>query len=316
MAAQLSVGITQLAYKLPTQVLSLRELEAEGGLSSPAELLESFGFECSYVHDGLDTFEDLVIESGRQAVGDYPVSDIGLLLWCSGLMEQSIKSPADQSHLAGFRYPVARAHHELGLSYATAFALSQAGCSGLLAAIDVAAAQLQRSSAPAVLCLAGDALGPGAPREIMYNLMSDAGAAVLLERDASKNRIVGYHTQMQSYYWDTPEREQELLAAYFPMAQRAIFGALAEAGLDISGIRWLVPHNVSLRSWQILARLLGVDEERIWTRNIARVGHTVSCDHIINLVDMEAAGVLQTGDYLLLFTFGFGASWSCLILQH
>jgi len=46
------------------------------------------------------------------------------------------------------------------------------------------------------------------------------------------------------------------------------------------------------------------------------VGHTVSCDHIINLVDMEGAGALHDGDHLLLFTFGFGASWSAMVIQH
>ncbi|MDQ3856008.1 MAG: hypothetical protein M3281_06390, partial [Chloroflexota bacterium] len=120
----------------------------------------------------------------------------------------------------------------------------------------------------------------------------------------------------QSYYWDTPRREQELLAAYFPMAQRAIQGALDKAGLAPSDVAWFVPNNVSLRSWEILAGLLGVPLGRVWTRNIEKVGHTVSCDHVINLVDMEREGALRSGDYLLLFTFGFGATWSCLVLQH
>jgi len=43
------------------------------------------------------------------------------------------------------------------------------------------------------------------------------------------------------------------------------------------------------------------------TNNIARTGHTVSCDHIINLVDMEKAGLLNSGDYLVLFGLGGAA---------
>jgi 3-oxoacyl-[acyl-carrier-protein] synthase III len=31
---------------------------------------------------------------------------------------------------------------------------------------------------------------------------------------------------------------------------------------------------------------------------------------------MNREGALTQGDYLLLFTFGFGASWTSLILQH
>ena len=38
--------------------------------------------------------------------------------------------------------------------------------------------------------------------------------------------------------------------------------------------------------------------------------------YVVNLVDMAAEGALRPGDKLLLFTFGFGASWSCLVLEH
>jgi 3-oxoacyl-[acyl-carrier-protein] synthase III len=146
--------------------------------------------------------------------------------------------------------------------------------------------------------------------------MSDAAAAVVVERGSPRNQIVSFHQLGQPAYWDSPLQERELIAAYFPMAQRAICGAVEKAGLRLADIRWIVPSNVSLRSWTILAELLGIPANRIWSKNIARVGHTVCCDHVINLSDMSREGALTRGDYLLLFTFGFGASWTSLILQH
>jgi 3-oxoacyl-[acyl-carrier-protein] synthase-3 len=100
------------------------------------------------------------------------------------------------------------------------------------------------------------------------------------------------------------------------MAKLAIVEALERARLTLADIRWFVPSNVSLRSWRILAEVLGVGADKICTEMIASAGHTVSCDHIINLVEMERAGALRRGDHLLLFTFGFGASWSVLIIRH
>src|SRR3981081_589862 len=100
------------------------------------------------------------------------------------------------------------------------------------------------------------------------------------------------------------------------MAQRAICAAVEQAGLRLSDIRWIVPSNVSLRSWTILAELLKIPATRIWSKNIARVGHTVCCDHVINLRDMPGEATPETADLLLLFTSGFGASWTSLILQH
>jgi len=197
-----------------------------------------------------------------------------------------------------------------------ALTLSEQGCSGLFSAIDLACAQIQNSSRDAILCLAADRLPAGSSREVTFNLMSDGAGALLMQRGAVRNRILSVHQLSEARYWDTPRHEQELIAAYFPMAERAITGALKRAGLQLSDIRWLVPTNVSLRSWTILADLLGFPLERAFTENIGRVGHTVSCDLIINLADMERRGLLHPGDLLLAFTFGFGASWSTLILQH
>jgi 3-oxoacyl-[acyl-carrier-protein] synthase III len=146
--------------------------------------------------------------------------------------------------------------------------------------------------------------------------MSDAVAAVVVQADAQTNRIVEFFELAQTYYWDPAQHPDELLAAYFPLSQRAILGCLDAAGLTTDDVRWFVPHNVSARSWEILARLIGIPAEKVWMGNIARVGHTVSCDHIINLVDMEAEGRLNAGDRLLLFTFGFGARWTCLLIDH
>jgi 3-oxoacyl-[acyl-carrier-protein] synthase-3 len=91
---------------------------------------------------------------------------------------------------------------------------------------------------------------------------------------------------------------------------------LEQAGISRNDVAWFVPHNVNLRSWKILSDLIEVSEDKIWSNNIARVGHTVSCDHIINMRDMEDQGLLERGDILVLFTFGFGANWSCMIIEH
>ena len=166
------------------------------------------------------------------------------------------------------------------------------------------------------MCLASDALDDGSNREILYNLISDACAAVLVERHAVKNRIVHFYQHAAPYFWNTPDHTEELLAAYFPLAQRVILRCLEEAHRTVGDVTWFVPHNVNRRSWTILAQLLGVPETAIWSENISRIGHTVSCDHVINLRDMERAGVLAPGDLLVLFTFGFGATWSCMLLEH
>jgi 3-oxoacyl-[acyl-carrier-protein] synthase-3 len=128
--------------------------------------------------------------------------------------------------------------------------------------------------------------------------------------------VLASHEIVQSYYWDTPAHSDEILASYFPLAQRAVQEVLEEAGTSLEELKWIVPHNVSRRSWEILAEILGVDPAKIWLSNVPRVGHTVSSDHVINLCDMESRGALESGDRLLLFTFGFGAAWSAAVIEH
>ena len=284
---------------------------------SSVAFLTELGFSYGYVTEEADRFDELLVAAAQEAMADSgrARADIGTLFLYSGLNPHA-RAPRAGGILERFRYPVAKLADQLELSHANALALSQQGCSGLLSAINLAAHMVEAGESPAALCVAGDALPRNANREIMYNLMSDAAAAVVVERGSPRNRIVSFHQLAQPAYWDSPQRERELVAAYFPMAQRAICAAVEQAGLRLSDIRWIVPSNVSLRSWTILAELLGIPVSRIWSKNIARVGHTVCCDHVINLRDMSRKGALTRGDHLLLFTFGFGASWTSLILQH
>lgn len=306
-----------LAYRLPPHQITVHELEQRRQLNSSATTLREFGFESCYVSTD-QSLIPLLIECGREVIDKAKVAPdhIRRIFLYSGLGD---RSEFDQSEdmLARFRYSVAQLRHELELPHANALAVSQQGCSGLLSLIELSRQLLSAAdSDEAVLCLAADFLPRPAKREIMYNLMSDAAGAVLVAENAPKNRIVHFCQSIQSYYWDTPAHADELLAAYFPIAKQVIEQTIEEAGLKKTDIKYFVPHNVSRRSWEILVRLIAVPTEKIWTDNIRRIGHTVSCDHVINLVDMEKQGVIDPGDYLVLFTFGFGATWTCMIVQH
>jgi 3-oxoacyl-[acyl-carrier-protein] synthase III len=77
----------------------------------------------------------------------------------------------------------------------------------------------------------------------------------------------------------------------------------------------VIPHNVSLRSWDILLALTGLGGARIWSQNLARDGHTLAGDNFINLCDALESGAVAEGDRLLLFSYGYGAHWTALALE-
>jgi 3-oxoacyl-[acyl-carrier-protein] synthase-3 len=166
------------------------------------------------------------------------------------------------------------------------------------------------------LCVGADVLPADGNREILYNLISDGACAALVEPETSVNRIVSYAQTTKGFYWDSAERENEIIAAYFPTARAVIQEALDHARLTIDDIRLIIPHNVNRSSWRLLLSLLGAPKEKFFGRNIGARGHTISADNIMNLADAVRLGRVRTGDYVMLFTFGFGAHWACVILQH
>ena len=89
-----------------------------------------------------------------------------------------------------------------------------------------------------------------------------------------------------------------------------------KAGLTIDDIAVVIPHNVSLRSWEILGRLIKCPADRIYTDNISKVGHTIASDNLLNLRHATEAGLVKKGDYMLLFTFGYGSNWASMVVQH
>jgi len=312
----MAAGITGIEYILPETRVSLETLEISGRLETGARRLREFGFES--VRVSAEPAEALALAAAErlmQATGIDPASVSAIVH--AGAMPSSHAVAGGPHVLQGFNYPVARLQYELGLLNASAIGVSQRGCTGLLTAIRVALGMFALDpSASRVLCTSADVLPPDAPREFIYNVISDGACALLVERDAGRNRILAYREVTKGYYWNSVEGRNEIIASYFPTAQRLVRATLDEAGLAPADVTWVLPHNVSLRSWEILLRLIDVPRDRLFADNIGDKGHVIAADNFINLRDASDRGLIGPGDRLLLFGFGFGAHWSCMILEH
>jgi 3-oxoacyl-[acyl-carrier-protein] synthase-3 len=234
----------------------------------------------------------------------------------AGAIPESHRVACDGGSLEGFNYPAARLQYECGLINATTIGISQAGCTGLMAAVALAADHLRANpEARRVVCVSADVLPADRKREIIFNVISDGACALLVERDAANNRILAHRHVSKGYYWNAEGQRNEIVAAYFPTARTVVRDTLDRCGLRAEDIAVIVPHNVSLRSWQILLPLLGMAPERLFADNIAAKGHVIAADNFINLKDAQDCGRIAAGDRLLLFNFGFGAHWACLLLE-
>jgi 3-oxoacyl-[acyl-carrier-protein] synthase-3 len=310
-----AIGIAAIAYALPERTVDVESLADSGLIESPAAVMRGFGFDRVHVSDrSADELALQALEELLHASGVEPES-IDALFY-AGAIPESHRVCAAAGHLHGFTYPVARLQYECGLTRATAIGLGQAGCAGLMSTVALAADHLRANpGARRVLCVSADVLPPGAPREIIYNLVSDGACALLVDRSSERNRLLAYRQVTKGYYWNAAENRNELVAAYFPTARTLVRETLSGLGLAADDIALVVPHNVALRSWQILLPLVGIASDRLFADNIAAKGHVIAADNFINLKDAADAGRARPGDRLLLFTFGFGANWACLVLE-
>jgi 3-oxoacyl-[acyl-carrier-protein] synthase III len=321
------VGIDAVTYYLPAAAPTLAELEQRGALRGPAATLAGFGFERARVAES-ESHVDMAMDAVRALLEETRTSpdEIDLVLYAGALtssstMECTTPPPGTVLQMRNlmdfFKYPVSRLQSELDFANASVAGIDQQGCAAIFSGIRLARATLlAEPDVRTVLCVSADRLPHGASREVVYNLVSDGACAMLVRRDAERNRILATHQVTKGAFWDSGSLENEIIAAYFPTARTVIEDTLKKAGVTLDDIRWVIPHNVSLRSWEILLGLIGCPREKLFSANIGRVGHTIAADNFINLRDATDAGLLQKGDLLLLFTFGYGLNWSCMVLEH
>jgi 3-oxoacyl-[acyl-carrier-protein] synthase-3 len=253
----------------------------------------------------------------------FDLAQVSLMLYGGGLALSSMVDPGPEFHwsrtanpLPFFKFPGTRLQHQLGLPHVPVMGVAQLACNAMQGCIRLARALLLAEPAlEHVLCVCADRFPPEANREIVYNLMSDGAAAALVSRGGERNRVVATTQITRGLYWDGESSHDQLVAAYFPVAKKAIADALAQAGLTVDALDLLIPHNINAKSWDILAQVVGVPRARVYTDNIARVGHVVASDNVINYLDAVAAGRVRPGDKVAWFVTGFGAHWSCTVLE-
>ena len=320
--SDLAIGIRGVAYALPGQRRSLSDLALLGQLKSEPALLEQFGFSHVYVADE-ETPYSLALTAAKTLLDEQNVApaSVDALIYC-GTPSLAFTPAGNVRDAAGrlattqrFSYPATRLQYDLELDRASTFALDQLACTSLFAAVRLARALVIAGEARRVLCVSSEFFPECAGREAIYNCTGDAACAVLVEDGAERNRIVASMQVTKGYYWDADALTNEIVASYFPTAKHVIGETLGRAGWSANDVTWVMPHNVSVRSWEILLGLAGIPRERLWCRNVARIGHTLAGDNFINLRDALGDGSVRRGDRLLLFSYGYGAHWTALAVE-
>jgi 3-oxoacyl-[acyl-carrier-protein] synthase III len=315
-------SIAGVSYAFPAASRTVAQLGAAGLLESEPELLRSFGFGSVHVAEGESPYE-LALDAARSLLEETGIDpeEVGLLVYCgapglAGFAPAAAPPPASFLRtMERFRFPGTRLQYDLGLGSATVIGVDQLACTGLFGAVRVARAICIAEEIERALCVSAEFFPADAGREAIFNCTSDAACAVVVERSGARNRILAASHVTKGYYWDAEALRDQVIASYFPTACHVIERTLRSAGWTADDVDWVVPHNVGIRSWEILLCLTGLSRARLWSRNIARDGHTLAGDNFINLKDGLSSGSIRPGDRVLLFSYGYGAHWTALAIE-
>ncbi|MCI6927097.1 beta-ketoacyl-ACP synthase III [Butyricicoccus porcorum] len=227
----------------------------------------------------------------------------------------------------------------LGAAHAFAFDLS-AACSGFVYATDVADSYLRCGKAKCVLVVCAEVLShliDYTDRTVCCLFGDGAGAAVYEWSDA-EDGILG--TYMRSDGKNGNALFAPAFAAENPLAMPreantnhylhmdgktvfrftaravpdAIDGVLHRAGMDISQVDWIVPHQANMRILDMVIRRYGLPAEKVFS-NLDRVGNTSSASVPICLDEMRRQGLLKDGQTAIFVGFGGGLTYGAVLIR-
>ena len=95
----------------------------------------------------------------------------------------------------------------------------------------------------------------------------------------------------------------------------SVLEAAAKAGVDITELRYIIPHQANSRIVSAAARRMGADPERVVSR-LAVFGNTSSASIPICLDELVRSGQLKRGEKLAICGFGAGLTYGAAILVY
>lgn len=232
-------------------------------------------------------------------------------------------------------------HIALGLGLKNKpFADVTAGCAGFLYALAMAGALIKSGLFRTALVIGTEALsrfvnwqdrgtcvlfGDGAGAVLAEGKRGDAGIlGVALRGDATKLGLLRIEaggvrlpatleTVRAGKHFLQMEGKGLFRAAVGMMAE-ATRAAIAQAGITLGELDWVIPHQANLRIIEALVKRLRIPEEKVVV-NIDRVANTSTASIPIALDELVRAGKVERGQILALTAFGAGACYGTVILR-
>jgi 3-oxoacyl-[acyl-carrier-protein] synthase-3 len=154
-------------------------------------------------------------------------------------------------------------------------------------------------------------------------LFSDGAGAAVLEATEGPGQLLGWDLGCDGAARATLYAD---VGGYITMEGREVFRRAVRvmvdsarrtcerAGVDLSEVDYVIPHQANIRIIQAACERLGVPMDRTAVV-LDRIGNNSSASIPIALVDAVDAGRVKPGDLILLVGFGAGMTWASALLR-
>jgi len=304
-----------LAMAVPERVVTNAAVGEAAGVSEQWIVHRTGVHERRHVRDD-ERLQDIAVRASRRALeeAELEAADLDLVLVATMAADELTPNAA----------PLVA--NDLGARRAGALDVG-AACTGFLAALSLAASQVECGRCEHVLVIGADVLSritDKRDRGTAALFADGAGAGVVSPANGGPGVIghIALHADGSGGPAITASHEERLIrmqghdtfkAAVHRLSE-ATLEAVESAGLELDDIGLFAYHQANARILAAVGERLGLDRERV-VDCIDRYGNTSSATLPIALADARERGMLEPGMNVLLAAFGAGFTWGAGVIQ-
>jgi 3-oxoacyl-[acyl-carrier-protein] synthase-3 len=147
-----------------------------------------------------------------------------------------------------------------------------------------------------------------------FSLHADGKKAHLLRLEAGGIRIPASHQAIDAGLHFFKMEGKEVFKSAVAMMEFSSQEALANAGLKLTDVDWIIPHQANIRIIRALALQLKFPMEKIIV-NIDRVANTSTASIPLALAEAYYDGRIKRGQILVLTAFGAGVTYGAVVMK-
>lgn len=206
-----------------------------------------------------------------------------------------------------------------GCTTAISMSISQQKCSSLFGVILLVKSLMETEKQLCnVLVITADKIINEFTRNVQDGLIqSDGASALVLKRNAERNIITGINQLSDPLYAAAIDRpansKAPIVNKYVYYHSRTTRKAIQNTGMRLDELDLIIPPNEWIQSLRHVLKLENLPLNKLFTDNIARVGHVFCSDFIINFHDALEKSRFQSGNCLA-FTNGDNGVFSAMTI--